>query len=550
MKKGELLQVLLVAAAPVLFIAQHNADEIELAQIAPVMLAVLAAGAALFALTWVVARDGARSALLVSFAIALFFFYGRLFDLLTKGLSSGFGVKPGYALVHTALGSACVLALVSFGRWIWRTRRDVRTVNRGTSIAAVAMVAMSGISLVTRAATRDTPVALAKSRDLMRPEREAYPRVPAATTEDPARPDVYHIVLDGYARGDVLAQVYGFDNEPFLRALEQRGFCIARQSNANYPLTFLSLASMLNMRYLDDVLDAVERKGKARAPFHDLLRDPVAARLLQSRGYRYVHFATNYGGTEESDVADTVFSYRHPLLQREFVEVLVRSTALRIIEPSVAELHLYMFEKLVEVPSIEGPTFAFCHFLLPHNPYVFDREGNVRHDIALGLQFREKTGGWADRQAYIEQLEYTNRRVLESIDAILAKSSVRPVILLHSDHGSASTYPGDDAPREQWDAFALERLPILHACLVPEAARAQLYPSISPVNTYRVLFGAMFDLSFEPLPDESFVSWYFAPYKMRNVTAPLAARDATLTSSAGRTPAQALEAGAPKPAGQ
>ena len=50
------------------------------------------------------------------------------------------------------------------------------------------------------------------------------------------------MILDGYTRDDVLDEVYGFDNEPFLAGLEDRGFYVARDSYANYPATYLSLA--------------------------------------------------------------------------------------------------------------------------------------------------------------------------------------------------------------------------------------------------------------------------------------------------------------------
>ncbi len=70
--------------------------------------------------------------------------------------------------------------------------------------------------------------------------------------KDLKKPDIYYIILDGYGRGDVLKSVYGFDNEKFYNELENRGFFIARKSNANYAQTTLfSLASSLNMEYLE-----------------------------------------------------------------------------------------------------------------------------------------------------------------------------------------------------------------------------------------------------------------------------------------------------------
>ena len=46
-------------------------------------------------------------------------------------------------------------------------------------------------------------------------------------------PDIYFIVLDGYARADVLAKYYGFDNGPFIGGLRQRGFQVSEASRSN-----------------------------------------------------------------------------------------------------------------------------------------------------------------------------------------------------------------------------------------------------------------------------------------------------------------------------
>ena len=70
------------------------------------------------------------------------------------------------------------------------------------------------------------------------------------------RPDIYYIILDGYARSDVMSKLFGFDNEPFLKRLEQKGFYVARRSTANYCQTPLSLSSSLNAVYLNDLIPA------------------------------------------------------------------------------------------------------------------------------------------------------------------------------------------------------------------------------------------------------------------------------------------------------
>ena len=64
------------------------------------------------------------------------------------------------------------------------------------------------------------------------------------------KPSVVLIILDEYARADILMDHFGFDNTPFVRALEKRGFVVAQGSRANYPWTPPSLAALLNAQYL------------------------------------------------------------------------------------------------------------------------------------------------------------------------------------------------------------------------------------------------------------------------------------------------------------
>ncbi len=58
-------------------------------------------------------------------------------------------------------------------------------------------------------------------------------------------PAIYYIILDGYARSEVMRELFDFDNTAFLERLERKGFFVARGSNANYCQTPLSRSSSL-----------------------------------------------------------------------------------------------------------------------------------------------------------------------------------------------------------------------------------------------------------------------------------------------------------------
>ena len=338
------------------------------------------------------------------------------------------------------------------------------------------------------------------------------------------KPDDYFIILDGYARADFLEDLYGYDNKPFLDYLESRGFYVAERSSANYPLTFLSLAATLNMRHVDDVAAAlIETYGeetKIVEPFYDLIQSPKVAEFFKAKGYRYATFLTNWSGTDRSKTADLKYNFS-PLLGGEFINVLLRTTVLRSLAPSIAQSHLYAFNKIKEIPQLEGPTFTFAHLLLPHNPYVFDRHGNVRNNIPLTLQFKEKTGSWANKRAYIEQLLFLNDQVKEIIDHILTNSNIDPIIIIQADHGSATT------PFEKAKIASLtrERLAILNAMRVPEATRNRLYPTITSINTIPILLSTVFEENIPTLPDTSYFSSYRQPYPLQDVTETVAARE-------------------------
>ena len=78
---------------------------------------------------------------------------------------------------------------------------------------------------------------------------------------------------------------------------------------------------------------------------------------------------------------------------------------------------LAWFNFMKDVARFEGPKFVFAHLVKPHQPYSFDRYGNVTLDV--------EGQGWTNdhdptvRSAFYGQVIYLNARILEIIDAIL-----------------------------------------------------------------------------------------------------------------------------------
>jgi hypothetical protein len=315
-----------------------------------------------------------------------------------------------------------------------------------------------------------------------------------------AAPDIYYIILDAYARQDLLRAKYGYDNSEFINGLEERGFYVADCSQSNHSRTVYSLASSLNMEYLDDLpIDPQVGPG----PF---VKYGAVRAFLGQRGYKTAAFPTGFQWTEWTD-ADVY--YRAGLSTgalTEFETLFAQTTLLRIpfdlMEYQIASAfrldenrRLRTFNALTALetfPDEDGNLFVFAHIIVPHPPYYFGPNGED------SLYTKDKLSDLEERQAYADQARFISHEILRVIDTILAKSDQPPIIILQGDHGPP-LHLGTPA----------ERMLNLNAYYLPGIDVANvLYPSITPVNTFRVILNEYFGQNLPLLADRS----YFSPF--------------------------------------
>jgi hypothetical protein len=144
------------------------------------------------------------------------------------------------------------------------------------------------------------------------------------------------------------------------------------------------------------------------------------------------------------------------------------------------------------VTVVPEPTFAYIHLISPHPPFVFGPNGEPTYPPDFWNENREYP---ADLYAkgYQNQLTFLNQKMLEAIDTILANSDTPPIIILQGDHGP-------------WLQTNEKRMRILNAYYLP-GHKDKLYPAITPVNTFRLIFDTYFGGKYDMLPDIS----YFSP---------------------------------------
>jgi hypothetical protein len=513
MKKAIILHPFLFAIFPILFLIAYNIRESSFIEILIPSAAVIGFTLLLLLFGWLIFKKNIRkSAILVSIFLILFFSYGRIYEII-----QGFQIGPFVIGRHRYLWILWFIIFALCFYFIIKTKSDLYNFTNILNVMAVVLIIISLVNIgVYKIKTRNIWVIGSGEEISLSQERKEEEN---QYLNNSIPPDIYYIILDGYARSDVLYEFFGYDNNDFDQKLKERGFFIARDSYCNYAQTFLSLPSSLNMEYINDLADVVGEESDDMSLLIQKIQNNKVMNLLKSEGYLFIFSSSGGGATDHNKYAD--LELRHGGIN-EFITLLIKTSMLNYFEDYLIknpgrERILDSFEQLAKVPEIKGQKFVFSHIISPHPPYLFDREGDPvpEGDEEIGM-FR-----WKRKEDYINQLIFINKKTIALIDEILLKSERPPIIIIQADHGSASTFdykvPGGvwENPTEE---MLKERMSILNAYHLPDGGNSLLYDSITPVNTFRIIFNHYFGSDYELLDDRAYYSSYLTPYKFIDVT--------------------------------
>ena len=522
------LYPILLAVFPVLSLYAQNGAELRIvADLLPALAVVAVAAVAVFGLTWAVLRNAHRAGLVTTLLILLFataegapgWADGILSALSEYWVRSDVHTPPVLVLLVEG-GVVAALSTLAI-RKVGSPREWTRYLNGFAIILLILPIARLTTS----------PTAPAEGASTAFPDLASLP-----PTE--RRPDIYYIIMDGFARGDILRETFGYDLEPFLRRLEARGFVVSRNSTSNYCQTPLSLSSSLNGTHLPPSSPNLFPEPR---PDPAWFRKNAVVRALRPLGYRFVSFASGFDFTEypENDLYLSPFPYI-----RAFHQLLLEATPARRLIPSLLgedsytqtrERTNYLFDRLPEVAKLPGPKFTFAHILGPHPPFVFGADGSdaslheKQYRLSDGDVYRYFYGGPSTYiPGYRNEVTYLVARVDAMIDQILANSAEPPIILLQSDHGSGLNLDMHSVQKTDHR----ERMSIMNAYFLPGGGRVGLTDAITPVNAFRVILNNEFGAHLDLLPDENYYSTWDHPFEFISVTD----RVKTIPASSTATP--------------
>ncbi len=512
------LGVILIAISPVLFLYTNNSQEIRIEEIIrPLIICILFSGV-IFTISFFAFKSLEKAFFSTSTIQIIFFFYGHLYDFLRK--------TPIFKLNLGRHSILSISVLIIFGLFVFLFPRIQK--KHYPTICTFVCVSFSIFLIVTVGKfiffeLRPTNVLInTKYVDTKLIQWQSETIQGSAVNESdvtPEHPDIYLIILDMYGRQDALLDDINFDNSDFFESLRDLGFYIGDCSRSNYAQTRISISSLLNLNYIPDIsvkdgIDDVLEEGIN----HSLVRKQLA-----QIGYQQVAFKTGFGQSEIDD-AEYYFAPPDPSIFESKIQpfevMLIRTTLLRLIidirpkgfDRFISDLtfpyseHVRdvqnILDELRKVPEISGQKFVYAHILVPHPPYIFNEDGSIRIDDRYYREaMNQPISEEFFKEGYKNNVLFINRQILSVIKSIISQSSIKPIIILQADHGIRFE----------------NRMEILNSYYFPDQDYATLYPTISPVNTFRVIFNQYFGTTLPLLENLSFYSEYPERYEFNIV---------------------------------
>lgn len=408
------LSVLLVCFYPCAFLFFQNAGEARAVDMLPFFGIFLLTAAVCLLLLGLLQRNVARAAFLTDLMLLAVIH----FTLVCNGIKR---LLPGF---RNRIFLAALLVVLAALTLLLRRKKPNMTVPCGLiALMFGVMTIMGGITavptLISAATSHRQPTEM--EQDLAGREFHGEKR------------NVYYMIFDEYGGPENLEHYFGFDNEEFLTALEDRGFDVSRTSkNTESPWTVTLVPNMLNLHYVTS--DQVPINNRL-----EWLEDPVLYRLFQHNGYD-VNLVNQNGFLSENgcrvltrdQTEETISQYLYensifcqiPQLKNVIAEkVLHRGENGHLLALDNAATAMRDCWESAQ----HGPTLTVCYLIAPHAPFLFDENG--------ALTKSEDYYEWRKPELYLAKLYYINQEILAAVDNI-QKNDPEAVILLQADHGA------------------------------------------------------------------------------------------------------------------
>jgi hypothetical protein len=311
-------------------------------------------------------------------------------------------------------------------------------------------------------------------------------------TENPR--DVYYILLDEHSGTKALETYFNYDNSDFDNSLKEMGFFIPNTSFSNYSPTRMSIPAILNMDYVDGVGKNLKLK-EYEIILERMISDNVITKNFEKNNYDIIYFYNELNMQIKSNSGIELCN--NSIGSQQFFSFILDNTPLVVLKNILdtgnnnehAENRLCILESIPYLDDITSkPKFVYAHVLAPHPPFVFKSDGTI---------YNYYSDSKSETEAYLEQLEFIDYKVLEMVKLLLEKDP-KPIIVIQSDHGYRADPIVDNFENLDRSFSNISAFYFPNVELTDDSIH-------TTVNTFRILFNENFGTDYELLENRIYI---------------------------------------------
>jgi len=437
----------------------------------------------IFLLAWLLYRDSWKAAFFSFCLMAFHFFFGAIQDGLKGLLGNTFFTRYSFLL------SFFFIVLIVFIIWLKRRRKPITRLGFYLNLLLLILVLI------------DTGLLVNKNFQIKK-QSATEPLNAQAICDTCDKPDIYLLVFDEYAGSTALKEQWNYDNKDLDSFLLQKGFRIQPSSKSNYNFTSFSIASTLNMDYLQGISNPKACTVKDYTESANKIKKNEVCSFLQALGFTIINYSIFDLDKNPAIVSESFLPLKTKLITSQTFLSRIQKDLMHLLLIGKFEIKwlskdlIYATQnnnnKIIEATIEESarhseiPRFIYSHIEMPHPPFYFNKNGKQEDEKILIAE--NKT---VPIKSYLEYIPYTNEVIKKLVNSILNNAKKPVVIILLGDHGFRALQPEAYYFRNQ------------NAVYISTGDYTGFYDSISNVNEFRVLFNNLFHTFFSMRKDST-----------------------------------------------
>lgn len=328
-------------------------------------------------------------------------------------------------------------------------------------------------------------------------------------------PNIYFLLFDEYLGNKFLQKNYNYDNKKLKSFLTKNDFFIPGLSRSNYNYTPVSMASILNMNYLEGKTikeNIATVDGAMGIAAGNLIKKANAINFLRKNNYRIVNLSQFQIDKAPEIITsyNTIPTKREIISQQTFFNLILRKFGWYIDNEKWLDLiHFDMHdhkhynhdtkEELIRKSRPDSnisPQFVYAHFYMPHFPFLKDslgRDINLKYLMKLITDIDTKNSNnntyKLAHDLYLSYIKYTNIVLMDMVDKVI-KNDPNAILMIMSDHGLRM-----EAQEMIFNNQFYIRIPGSDYSNWPD--------TVDAVNAFRLLFNNEFNQKLDYLPYRS-----------------------------------------------